>query len=463
MSDPTEQRLADENSVDALKVDASPTKEFFVDTITRDIALDRAIADLVDNCIDGAKRLRPADSNESITGVKRYDGLYARLIVTPNSFEIADNCGGIPIDIARRYAFKFGRAAGFVGTLNSVGQFGVGMKRALFKLGKQFEVSTADKHDAYCIKVNVPEWLDSTSWDFRIEDHSKNTDMQVDIGTIIRSSDLYPGVSDLFGQTYFLKTLKARIRVAQQHFMRDGFEIFVNGESIIPDQWQLQSGSGIEPSYQRFNDAQQDSSALITKIYSGVGPSNSANAGWYIFCNGRCIVQADQSSATGWGEVAGLDGVQIPKYHGQFSKFRGYAFLDCANSENLPWNTTKTGLDFEDQAYRVLFGRLVDAARPVINFLNELDNEKDFEIEDRVLSTSVAQSISMPISSLPQRASFSYSPSVKRGPPLKSISYKIVGEKVDQLAEKLGARSAKDVGIQSFDYAYQRLVVEDDL
>lgn len=44
----------DDNLVETL-----PTKELFVDVLTRDISLDDAVLDLVDNCIDGAKRLHP--------------------------------------------------------------------------------------------------------------------------------------------------------------------------------------------------------------------------------------------------------------------------------------------------------------------------------------------------------------------------------------------------------------------
>ncbi|MGH9433064.1 MAG: hypothetical protein ACRD3T_16150, partial [Terriglobia bacterium] len=40
-------------------INASPTKEFFISMLTRDIPLTRAIIDLVDNSVDGARRLRP--------------------------------------------------------------------------------------------------------------------------------------------------------------------------------------------------------------------------------------------------------------------------------------------------------------------------------------------------------------------------------------------------------------------
>lgn len=464
MTEPSEQDQSEKIEDDPNAVDASPTKEFFVDTITRDIALDRALADLVDNCIDGAKRLRDAgQANENFAGGKKYENLYARLTVNPSEFVISDNCGGIAIDTARKYAFKFGRAAGFAETPNSVGQFGVGMKRALFKMGRRFEVKTADALDSYRIDVNVQKWLGEASWDFRIEDRVDNSGGEVEAGTTIRSWELYPGVSELFRQDYFLRNLVGRIRTAQQHFMRNGFAIYINDEAIIPNEWQLQRGSGIDPFHQRFEDQLGEGPPLRTRIFAGVGPSSQAQAGWYVFCNGRCIVEADQSSATGWGELAGTGGVAIPRYHNQFARFRGYAFLDCAKSEKLPWNTTKTGLDYEDPAYRILFGRLIAAARPVIDFLNELDRETDIEEQDRELSTSLRASTPTPIADLPERAAFTYSAPTRRGPALKSISYKKPETEVGDLAAKLDVKAAKDVGIKSFEYAYQRLVVEDDL
>ena len=106
----------EENS---LAVEAEPTKEFFISMLVRDIQLIPAIVDLVDNSVDGAIRLRGAAS---------LDGLVVRLTVSENEFKIADNCGGIPLPIARTYAFRFGRAVGMAATPHSIGQFGVGMK-----------------------------------------------------------------------------------------------------------------------------------------------------------------------------------------------------------------------------------------------------------------------------------------------------------------------------------------------
>lgn len=81
---------------DPLVINAFPTKGFFISMLVRDIELIRSVLDLIDNCVDGARLLR---------GEGGFDGLSTRIEVTADSFRIADNCGGIPVNIARDYAF----------------------------------------------------------------------------------------------------------------------------------------------------------------------------------------------------------------------------------------------------------------------------------------------------------------------------------------------------------------------
>ena len=140
-------------------VDASPTKEFFVEMLTRDIRMSMAILDLIDNCVDGALRIREDASLE---------GLMVKIVFTESQFLIQDNCGGIPLDLAKNYAFRFGRPKNAPSVKHSVGRFGVGMKRALFKLGRHFDVRTKTQSLRYRIIANVTEWLEKDEWEFPI-------------------------------------------------------------------------------------------------------------------------------------------------------------------------------------------------------------------------------------------------------------------------------------------------------
>lgn len=75
---------------DELVVRGEPTKEFFISMLVRDIGLIPAIVDLVDNSVDGARRVRPTNGDVS-DQARRFDGLYVAIRISPDAFEIADN------------------------------------------------------------------------------------------------------------------------------------------------------------------------------------------------------------------------------------------------------------------------------------------------------------------------------------------------------------------------------------
>ncbi|KYF59294.1 hypothetical protein BE08_43250 [Sorangium cellulosum] len=81
---------------------AVPTKQFFVSMLTRDISLDDAILDLIDNCLDGALRLADGEA-------VAYGKHFVKIKLSKEQFSLEDNCGGIPREVAISYAFKLGR------------------------------------------------------------------------------------------------------------------------------------------------------------------------------------------------------------------------------------------------------------------------------------------------------------------------------------------------------------------
>src|SRR6266851_2789789 len=87
-------------------VDATPVKSFFVHMLTRDIRLEDAILDLLDNCVDGVLRSKAAKpTKEKKPSYKEFG---AEIEFEKDSFTISDNCGGIPWSL-HEYAFRMGR------------------------------------------------------------------------------------------------------------------------------------------------------------------------------------------------------------------------------------------------------------------------------------------------------------------------------------------------------------------
>src|SRR5438045_8528574 len=101
------------NPVDTKRIDAMPTKDFFISMLVRDIDLVDAIAVLFDNCVDGARRMKAAG---------KYDGLSVRIKTSPSEFSITDDCGGIPVAVERLYAFRLVSPEGVASAQHGNGQ-----------------------------------------------------------------------------------------------------------------------------------------------------------------------------------------------------------------------------------------------------------------------------------------------------------------------------------------------------
>src|SRR5258708_1931615 len=176
-------------------VSAAPFKAFFVHMLTRDIRLEDAILDLLDNCVDGV--LRSNAGKQAKEKRLDYKGFGADIEFEKDSFTISDNCGGIPWDL-HDYAFRMGRMfdrpADAPGT---VGVYGIGMKRAIFKMGKRCLISTQNGQDAYDVEID-PQWTDDES-DWRIPVTPAKKRLPKD-GTVILVGDLHHGVASRFSE-----------------------------------------------------------------------------------------------------------------------------------------------------------------------------------------------------------------------------------------------------------------------
>jgi hypothetical protein len=208
-------------------LEASPVKSFFVSMLTRDIKLEDAILDLLDNCVDGILRSKQGDHN------KPYKGFRATIEFNEDTFTISDNCGGIPWSL-HDYAFRMGRALNYPPDApGTVGVYGIGMKRAIFKMGKSCIITTRNGADEYEIDI-FPEWLED-ELDWKLPVHSAKRSRDED-GTTILVGDLYPGISKRFHED--AKAFEAElVRMVSTHYafiIDKGFEVTVNGLPVKP-------------------------------------------------------------------------------------------------------------------------------------------------------------------------------------------------------------------------------------
>lgn len=433
---------------DLRRVDAHPTKDFFVFMLTKDIELSRAINDLVDNAVDGATRAR------SKAGKVASQDYLIRVKIEPTKFTIEDNCGGIDLETARSYAFKFGRDPRAPALKHSIGQFGVGMKRALFKLGKKFSITSTTTASKFTIDVDVDKWsADIDAWDFWFKDFDENRRPASEAGTKIVVTNLNSGVAAQAEQLSFLKTMREDL--AKRHQKSD-VNIVFNGQPITFTAAELLVAKGLQPAR-----LSEKLSGVDVEIFAGLAGDNSSprDAGWSVFCNGRLILDADKTYRTGWGD---RDNVGLPMFHPQYNRFRGYVFFDADSPKLLPWNTTKSDVDMDSEIYRGVRQKMISLARPVITFLNELKDAKakaknqDIDIEIQLKKATSSRLVEI----AKKTATFKAPKIVEYLEPIDDedveITYLVNADQFEVVRKALKARSSRSVGEKTFDYYYSQ-------
>jgi hypothetical protein len=116
------------------------------------------------------------------------------------------------------------------------------------------------------------------------------------------------------------------------------------------------------------------------KVIAGLGEvGNPSASGWYIYCNDRLVLEADQTEVTGWGTGA------IPKWHIDFVMFRGIVFFDSKDTINLPLTTTKKGIDATSEIYKYVLPYIKEALQKIIPFLRTVTKLGDEANEYRKL------------------------------------------------------------------------------
>lgn len=331
-------------------VHTNASKYFFVHMLTRDIDLLDAILDLVDNSVDGMFRSSKENNSPDFSTYK------IKLTLNEQIFSISDNCGGIDLNTAINYAFKLGRDKDDDRDLDvsTIGMYGIGMKRAIFKMGKECSVKSY-KDTPFEVKIGH-SWLDNPDWNLPLETNVSNIAKHE---TNIEISNLNLGVKEKISSSSFEDELHKSISRHYSRFIQKGLEITINDKEKIkpyPIKIFFDAQGQVKPYiYHEKKDG------LEIKIICGFNsPPKSENddsdskeivekrgedeSGWTIFCNDRAVVFNDKTVLTGWG-----DG--LPKYHPQFVVLSGVVEFNSSDASKLPVTTTKRGVDTSSDIY----------------------------------------------------------------------------------------------------------------
>jgi hypothetical protein len=399
-------------------VNAAPTKTFFVEMLTRDIDLRDAILDLLDNCLDGVVRSKAFKR----TNKAPYANYWAKISLDGTHFAITDNCGGISRELAEKSAFMLGRPADYKDEIEgpTIGVYGIGMKRAIFKMGREAEVTSQTPAEAF--RVSIPEtWFsEKDNWLLPIvplQNPIKHA------GTTITVRKLVPTIQKQFAETEeFCSSLIGAISETYSLIIERGFSVHVNRSQVHPVPLILHSvelqgyKNGIAPYLFKGNINGVDvdlkmgfyrPAASEDEVESETTGTHSAHdAGWTVVCNDRVVLYRDKTRLTGWGEAG------VPSYHAQFNSIAGMVHFRSDDAGKLPLTTTKRGIEAGSEVYLIAKEKMREALKKFTAFTNRF--KVDQQYKQKLFKSASTRPITV-IDDMAQKVKWKSDPRIKGG------------------------------------------------
>lgn len=448
---------------------AGPTKRFFISMFTRDIDLKDAILDMLDNCVDGAMR----HSGRDLTSDDPYSGYWAKIQASPERFEMVDNCGGIPRDIARGSAFRLGRPdmerdSG----LPTIGMYGIGMKRAIFKLGRDAQVHSQPAEGAFLVHYDN-DWMDETNENWELPIDWSPAARADGVGTTITVKDLLPSVrEDFSSDSSFLDELRDAISTYYGYIISKGFSVELNGTPVEPKILSLFAMAdvgqdGVAPYFLQGELDEVRYAVAVgfrrplaseTEIDEEQDASRTSDdAGITIICNDRVVMLNDKSRLTGWGDN------NVPKYHNQFISIGGSLSFISNNASKLPLTTTKRGVDAATEVFLTARNYAMEGLKGATSFTNkwkgmEEETERYFQNAKPMTVSNFGRTIAAELREVREVSAKRFSPKLPLPPadkPNRRVSFTRTAAEVAEVAEYLFEDRTKapgEVGNECFSF-----------
>lgn len=426
---------------------AEVRKQFFIDMFTRDISLEDCVLDLIDNSIDShlfkngisiSKLIFAPDAN----GAKRELG---KIDVTCNErqIKVVDKCGGISRKRAMEEIFCFGHDPDAQSGI--LGAYGVGMKRALFKIGNKFDIVSQTATEGFEVSLTIDEWAEDKDWRVPIK-WVEGAGSEKQAGTSITISDLREEVALRIKEGGVPKNIHNDAATTYPFFLNQCVRLRINETDVLPKTIGLGEFEGVVRAAREKLSYNGVNVTLVATV--APGQRTAEQAGWYILCNGRAVIRANKDELTGWGS-------DLASFHPKYGSFVGLASFESDQPLSLPWTTTKRDINRESAVFIHTRNLMVTMSKPILTFLNrqypsDTTTEAGYvrNVVDGVKEVSFREIASQPTSG------FSYTPPKKKEKKNDWVRYQAPIALLDKVRRHLRrpTMSPSDIGVHTFDH-----------
>jgi hypothetical protein len=425
---------------------ANPEKRLFISLITRDISLADAIIDLTDNSVNAAmiplknQFSSPEDFHRLFVSKNISPKVSISVTFDKDNITVTDDADVIDFESAKDEVFRFGHSSAHQNTRDRLSVYGIGMKRALFKIGNKVSITSDHKSGGFDLKLNVERWAndDSIPWRFPIQNRpacSKNTGTKIVIGS------LHEEVRRRMSDGLFETDLREKLSKVYSFFLGRIVSIDVNKKPVNPTDFEI----GENFSHDKFRSGEVDCTITAGIAVAAGGKFLTEAAGWFVLCNFRTIIYGDKSLLTGWGST-------LPLFQPKHRPFLGLVSFTSPNPEALPWTTTKGSVNVDDLTWQEARARMPAVAKPILRVLDSRYSQEGTEIEPLKIAQLSGQSTNVFEAAVSKQRAFTTI--VKEAPKDVRVQYTAKRSEIDKIRKHFARSnmSASEIGRKTFEF-----------
>jgi hypothetical protein len=335
----------------SIRVSTGFNLEYAKSVLTTDIDCKDSLFDLVDNSIDAARQalLNASQPTDPDFVHESFEGFEISIGVHENEIWLEDNCSGIDRDEIQSRLLVVGEKPK---QPKAIGRFGTGLKRALLKLGAEYEIITNNNKLTYVMKFSSND-LTSTKDSIEAEYFEDNERTFTRIGIKSLSKAAKMEISD---NPAWKKDFRQELGIRYHLFIQKGLTIKVNNVPVEGYCPSLRAVANVQIQHETYSDLPGGIKAEIRAGMHGdyilpgeedytekVNEDLTPEYGWYFVCNDRVVKIACRDNKFGWSK----------KWHPEYYGFIGWVHF-IGDADNMPWNSKKTDIEPNSEVFSAI-------------------------------------------------------------------------------------------------------------